>query len=492
MDPKSSPYEIIIKAQESSEVLKFYQEHPESLVIVVGRLIDLKEYDLSFSIISENIAKISSSSQIIFQIIEILANNLKKITRVDQYILIFSELISSQNSMYENFVICEFISEAVQVNSKFPSKLVALRHFRYISTIFKQAESYVNYLNAIKFLKEFEEVKVDDGFIDFAKMCASYKREKVAKNLFCGLGTFNAEDIDVSGCKISNYNVPEYWNIIFSGNPVEFNVDFLSFLKKNSFDYAIDNGNIIVGSYRAEGFTSKIFSITNQYEVVKIQEKEEIKEEFKAKEVIKQPVNKITAPMEVKKKEFKNRFTMNYKKFKACYSKADNFILDSSLEERNNNRKLIFDNNERQFNYEKEILLTRQNTIDELSEKLDKKIEDFREAERKELIAKRKQEEEDQRILSQKEKWGYIKSEIQNSNSISYNVSPLKTSRVLGSSDDSKVEISSVYVAPKIEIKVNKASSCKDDAGIYKAPKIEITKKTGTSPSWEIVKKKKD
>ncbi|KAI5149801.1 hypothetical protein ENBRE01_1130 [Enteropsectra breve] len=409
--------EQISKENDALNLVTLCARHQDLVESIVERLLEIQSFNELSLILQEN-SKIFTDAaklKILAEIFETHLEELKQAGIITDITALLIKKAHDSESQHLSFLLMRWISVLVRADGKFPSYEASISYFRCLAELFKTSQNYHNYLCVASILSELNELLVGNEELSFLLKSLELKKEPVFKGLFCGISPKSITDIKTMND--SHFTPDAQWIKLIelkqSGINAEFDLKFICFLKTNNISYDICDDQIEIGSYQPVGFTTKLFEIAKKYHVrEEVESKVELKrEEKKEPEAVVEKPKIVTS--EIKKdNDFVKRFRMTQKRFKILYKQSQFRYLDGMLEERNANRRIVFDEANAAFNKVKNLLIENRETIDELFQDLAVKInaemekkrreEDERRAIELERIEKEKAEKRWDRAIPEK------------------------------------------------------------------------------------------
>ncbi|ELA41689.1 uncharacterized protein VICG_01322 [Vittaforma corneae ATCC 50505] len=401
-------------ADDPNDLLAIYRENNAFFQEVISKLLNLRKYS-HFSIVwSEASAILSQDSRSLILALNLIRCNAKELCQAEEADFLIRSLLDlalQYSNTFEAFKICQTISELIVQNKQFPSKAMAILYFQIISSLFKASSNAYSYLNALHLLNELEPINIRKGEFEFLKELAMAKSEPFAKDLFCDIRPREVNAISV-GLETSEYVFDEKIRCILdafkTGSSLENSFSNVAFLLKNSIPFTVDQNIVKLQKASSEGFTSIIFNITNQYvpdiiaqEPVDMQTKEPIE---KKKAIVAKDKEEVVVPTR-SKTEFKNRFTVPYKRSKLFKMYMPVRFEDIHYSERNARREEFNTSQMDEKLREREFLLSYKDVVEDLINELRRLQETKANNERQVLLEKAKEDEERIRQEQRSKMW---------------------------------------------------------------------------------------
>lgn len=417
--------------EDPEDLIAISKENTDFLLIILSRLLFLKNYSY-FSVAWNDSYKIlNSDSKILLSALFLIKNNSTELCFSGESNFLIRNLLDLAifySNTFETYKICQIISELVVINKQFPSKATAILYFQIISNLFKIRENIVSYLNSLHILNELEPLNFDKEEFIFLKELTKIKSDCYVKELFCGIkqrslesivinfrdesnnDSFNNNDINNTNNDSIIRNNISFYNFLlntYKNNGIlEKSLLNISFLLKNSISFSVlENGLTIESSTsNDDGFTSLIFDIANLYQpiVIKSSNNENVSNNENISNINKRiediNINKKVVVDNIKvvkpKIEFKNRFTISYKKNKLLKIYLRINFDDKFYKERNDRRNEYINNQFTNKEREREFLLPFKGLVEELSGEIKRMQNEKIENERRIMLEKLKEEEE--------------------------------------------------------------------------------------------------
>ena len=378
-DCKSLLITKINLSDDSKELMKIYNENTSFSFEILHKLLSLKNFseflsiwNLSYSNLKKNPIELK---KLIFTSKEIRDISESKIA--DEFLTSLLEIAVDYNVSYESFKICLLASEIIQLKKQFPSKSWIITYFTLVSKFFQSNDLFASYINVLYILKEYQPVSISKLEFDFYSKVILLKAEVPYKDLFCGIKTRDINSM-IFEYTDSEFVFEPIWNDIFNLK-VKLTIENVSFIMSKGLIFHVVDDLILINSGSHVKFVSKIFEIANSFKPIinsqVVNEQHAVKSV--AKPELKMPVATAAHPHEqvFKKKEFKNRYTNLYKKFKLIHKYSTIAFKDTCFDERKNLRNEKFNEQKLAIEKEKERLSIYNNIIPELKAELRIKVE---------------------------------------------------------------------------------------------------------------------
>lgn len=413
-----------------SEIYDAYSREPARVLQVVERLVAVGGFDEILRILArENEGLVADLGRLrgLLAAIDEGALELKRREKLEPFIAFFIDLAAAAGCTYESFAVAKTVSSLVAKNTRFPSRALAARYFRCLAAMFRAGDSFYNYVNSLCMLDVLEEVAISAEELAYLRGCCRIKRERGMRRVFCGLKLVDPEEAFENKKFAGTGFVPDAgWERLLaikkSDAPAAYDVEFLSFLRKNGIAFSVEGGRVAVGDYVQEGFETKIYNITREYEVAK--PSAEIAGETVGDSKIagatgvtagdakiadatgvvgNRPAESSAAAPPAP--EFPDRFTEPHRRFRWHYRHARNVFCDDSLEERNRNRHEAFVKSSAAAEEQRELFAERADVVRDLAQQLQAKIAAEHEADRLEALERQRAEEERREAERQSQMW---------------------------------------------------------------------------------------
>lgn len=448
-----------------SEIYEIYAKDPPCLLPALERLVAVKGYEEVLRILRSEHGNLLSDVNVYHRIVNAILDDAAEIRacdRLEPLVVFFIDLISVPKSPFQTFLVCRTVSSLIIKNSRFPSRAHTIKYFKYVSMLFKRAGSFYNYLNSLQILDSLESIKISAREFLFLRECASIKNEPGCKELFCGLKMvdlckiFAGKDFAEEDDFVENANWRKLIDIKKTAQTTPFDVDFLSFLRKNSILFEIRHGEVHVKDYVHTGFATKIYNIVKAYEVKKPRDEPPVAsvEKPSRKQEPDGPPPKSSAPVAGRPApEFADRFSLPYKRFRWLYSHVSNTFVDGCFEERNRNRHAVFLQTSAAYEERKARYVERKDTIEQLSTLLTEKIKEKYEADYQKALENQRLEAERAKVERKAQMWNAKRTIVQNTAPQRPGASP-----VLSAEDSTTTQTSGDYLPPHLKNKNNFSS----------------------------------
>ncbi len=404
-----SAYDMLSDITDKEEIYSLYKKNNVNYINCLEKLISLDIFDIFFLILENELNSLILNIKEYERVLNIVNDNLVKIREsghLPQLMKMFLSLLKQRHLYFQKYIICRVISILVGFNGKFPDKNFAITYLNNLLVIFKESNSFNNYLIALYYLDKLHSVELSEDELDYLKKCATIKSEPFCKELFCGMRSINLETI----FKDKIFTTKKFykdmnWELLielkYNNSSTDLNVNFISFLKKNSIDFVVIDGKVYIGDYSSKGITKNVLDIAKKYEVKKektktqdkIQDKENIelniikdlkentenvkKTDIRKPECPKKPTNKV---------KFSDRFSKPLREFKWYYMNAKYKFEDDHLEERQKIKEEKFFKFKKKFDIKKKIFNEKKNLILNLSAKLKNIIDEKIKKEKEDAI----------------------------------------------------------------------------------------------------------
>lgn len=379
---------------DTNDLLEIYRSNNKYLLEVITRLINLKDYAQVAVVWSEALPKLTKDHQCLLIIVNKLKINAKEICdagKANFFIRTLLDLALAYPRMFEAFRICQTISELVIQNREFPSKATAILYFQTIAELCKTGSSTLSFLNALHVLNELEPLAMPRGELNFLARMASHQTEVFAKDIFCGIKAKDVEKIAI-GVVDTKYEADSrtayVLNALDTEEGLENTMENVSFLLKHSIDFITVESRLRRANSSNEGFTSMIFKIVKQYEpsVVPEEKPAEVPKKITEKPPVQQKTKNPEAVKDVTPKiQFKNRFTVPYKRYKLVKMYMNIDFEDTYYEERNRRRAEMNEIRKLERENEKNFLLPYREVVEELINDLNQ-LRDNKEMEERRIL----------------------------------------------------------------------------------------------------------
>lgn len=415
------------------DLLIIYQKTPSLFYEVASRLFSLKKYGYfitlwntemihnssikDYNINISNNSNISNTEMIhnssnnidnidsrrLIQTLSLISRYSKELCdagEADKLIRSLLDLTIIYGDTFETYKICCTVSDLVSNNRQFPSKATAILYFKRITSMLKKSNNTLSYLNGLHLLNELEPFTMSRKEFEWLKKLSNMKSEVVRKELFCGVKLRGVDSI-VVGLDDGEYIDEQP----FTDSKT---IENVSFLVRNSINFKIEEESITVIPPTNEGFTNLIFNIANRFTIpistgdsksIDNSKSSNINNTDSKSSISKPATNNTTTNNNSnktvgRKVQFKNRFTIPYKKSKLIkiYCRLD--FEDTHFEERNRTRENRLTELMNKKEEERNNLIQYRSTVEDLLEELNYKIEERNEKEREEMLVRAKEEEE--------------------------------------------------------------------------------------------------
>ncbi|KAI5169501.1 hypothetical protein PAEPH01_0771 [Pancytospora epiphaga] len=406
------------------DIYTLYKSDSQYLTSFMTRLFEIKGYSTIMKILDDEKEHLLDNTEIFQRVSELIVGDAllyKEETVIKGFISFLMRILPLIKPPFQIYLVCKTVSPLVSQNGRFPSKGQAIRYFKYLSLIFKRSENFYNYLVSLNILNSLEEIAMTENEYMFIKKCVGIRKERFCKEVFCGFGSEPLDKLFIgkefqTGEFVPNQNWQRLLDIKESGMEVPFDVGFVSFLKKTGICFVkLENGNVRVGEYEDVGHTTRLFQIAKLYEIRPVQS-EPIKIKTVANfDIIPEEEENVRpegtfiepTPIDVSHtvSEFVDRFRVPHKRFRWYYSQSSNCFSDTFLNERNSNRKILFDQVNASYEAERQILLHRESIITKLLPIVEQKVKEHRAMEKQILLEKQKLEEEQELEERRKRMW---------------------------------------------------------------------------------------
>jgi len=389
-------------ATDPNILLEIYRDNTAYLQEVVSKLLSLREYDHFAIVWGEALPRLSKDYVTLLIVLNKIKMNAKEICqagKTDFFVRTLLDLTMAYPKAFETVRICQTISELIIQNKCFPSKATAILYFQTIADLFKIAGSFLSYLNALHLLNDLESLTVASKELSLMREMAKMQSEAFAKDLFCGIKPKDVDAVTVgvvdAECECDDRAV-YILNGLKSEEGLENTVANVSFLLRHLIAFKSEQGRLRAAKPANKSFTSLIFSIAKQYEPAALLDDEvevEVVKPVEKKQAPQRP--KEEAPRETKPKvEFKNRFTVPYKRSKLIRQYMEVSFADTHYDERCKRRDELNLARREERERERAFLLPHSETVDDLLLKLKELQEERANAERQVLLEKAKADEE--------------------------------------------------------------------------------------------------
>lgn len=395
------------------DLLAMYRGNRGFFQEIISRLLSLKMYSHFSTVWSEASDMFNKDPRSLTLALISVRCNARELCHAEETDFLVRSLLDlalQHSNTFETLKICQTVSELIVQNRQFPSKAMATLYFRTISALFKAGNNICSYLNALHFLNELEPMSIKKGEFEFLKELAMMKSETFARDLFCGIKPRETSSISV-GLEDAETALDEklcgILDAFKAGNSIENSFSNVAFLLKHSIPFAVERDIIKFQRASHEGFTSVVFGIANQY-VPEVAAQEpsiqaEVSVEKKKTTVTreKEEAAERTKP----RTEFKNRFTVEYKKSKLFKMHMSVEFDDVHYNERNSRRERLNSAQMDERMREREFLLPYKDVVEGLVDELRRLQEEKASNERQVLLEKAKAEEEKSRQEQRSRMW---------------------------------------------------------------------------------------